>query len=502
MTRIVIIECTSDFLSLACFSNKRNHIVLEFHETIKIQNLIQEEKAWIEEVTIVIRKLLSLNKLKTLPHIILPNEVFHFKSISIPKVHDCNQETITTSHIELTLPGIQNAYFNYHILKSTNTELEVFVMLIKKNWLNLFCNALERQEIYPLSLESKVPLLITTLQKDRTILQQAILLHLESTSIFCLFINDVSYWSRLITFNEEFPICKIEDAFAYFSSKNPGFKPKKIILSGKIPNAEMIIKSLQTKFPLFHITLPPLNERVGLTLSFGLALNKVKKPNCSLNFLPPKIRSSINFKLYKFKLTASFAMLMFSFIPLAYFFYSEKDRYALEVQLLQSVLKPIESNYEKINSKLNDITLLQQAFDNFENILNAQTSWIRFLNHLQECFQKCEFAFIESLEIIQNSNTASLEKELFSYSDLAQGNSQSKILHLQGYFIPPSKSSSQDSPEQIKLLLNRICLFQTIEKVVDINIDASIDQRVQFNFLLKLNNSQENASINLNYYNE
>lgn len=143
MRFVTVIECTKNILWLTVFARDASKVITKHSHCKELQSSPKQFESWIAEVTQALKELAHQQPIKNTAHFILPGFCILNKTINVPNVSKSKQRSVIASHLQLDTPLFEDLHFEYQIINSNLSTMEVGLTLIKKDWLQAFCNAIE-----------------------------------------------------------------------------------------------------------------------------------------------------------------------------------------------------------------------------------------------------------------------------------------------------------------------------------------------------------------------
>ncbi len=152
----LIINCGSTHISAAIISSKFSGKL--FLEDLSFESLdydYSQRDEWQPAIEAALRRLLIKNKFRGDPVLILPSCFFLHKLIRVPVVENSRQNIIVAYEVEQSIPDqYSEIVWDQYVIRKDEVEEEAIIVLVKKEWIDKFCERVCALGLNPLAIRS------------------------------------------------------------------------------------------------------------------------------------------------------------------------------------------------------------------------------------------------------------------------------------------------------------------------------------------------------------
>lgn len=484
---ITIIECKEDLITLSNFI-KKNELISINKQIEKVLECPSNE--WIYYAGIAIKELINKSNSNYPITIILPEFAVLTKSIKVPCVSSSKTKYIIHMHIAQFLGISEKECLGFVVKSSNEIEMEVICSLVKKDWIESFCKAIELVGDKIESIQSPSIHYYNAFNLHFPTSKNILLMVFHGLSISCVFINHESVFFIKLQLNNNDFNPSVKELLEFYKTKNSTNIINEVFISGLSCDSDELIDSLSNYIDIPVKFFSPLSKETNVLGSTGFVYSRWIGSDLFINLMPTSISKRWTFSRSKKAFFICGACIFAACGLLLATIIYQKKHYDNLIQIYQKKIDPLRKAASIINHNEEKIKLYEEGLNVLKSERNSNYSWVNLLNALQSILTKIPEVQIHSLAVVNSKDKDIIEdswKDSMMGTEKMQKWSDSRLLNLSGIVkVDSSNKSSNEIIDDLKYLILQLAKLNFIENTKNFYFDIESYPVVPFSFSLIL----------------
>lgn len=486
---ITIIECTRDLITLSNFTKKGTILAIESELRKPLGEIQDLSNDWINEASQMISELVVDSAVIFPVTIILPGFALLTKIIKVPRVETKRQAEIIKTHVDNLFGTSNEVHLAYYIIALGELELEVVCVLVKKNWIESFCKAMELVQIEVMSIEPPA-IHYYNAYKEQAVNDNIVrlLLVIQNLSACYLFLDKQIRCIYQITIKDISLVDETKGLIDLFEKKYPGKNVQEILVLGQNMDNKDFVDSLEKCIAVQTRQFLPFKSGYLYSIgSVGAAYRKLYGRGMSMDLTPAEVRKIWDFNRSKKAILIAGGLIVGA---LFIFFNSVSKRgvyYEEMVKAYEEKILPMNELVLDIarNEKL--ISFYNEGLRALELYIQSNKSWVHFLNSLQNSLVEVSGVRIHSLKVIEVEPKAQYcwKDELMGVQDKSVF-ANTLVMQISGSFAMEGGQQVDETIDKVRLLMSKLEKIDFIEEAKNLHFDTQKLPIVPFSISLEL----------------
>lgn len=484
---ISILECKEDLITFSKFI-KKNDVISIGEQDERVLECSSSE--WIYDAAIAIKELIKRSKVIFPVVILLPEFALLTKSIKVPHVNAAKASYVIHAHIAQILGISEKECLGFVVRSSNEMEMEVICSLVKKDWIESFCKAIELIGVKIESMQSPVIHYYNAFNLHFPFNSRNVLLIvIHGLSVSCVFFGYEDVVTVKLQMNNNDFNSSIKELLEFYKTKSPGNMPKEVLVSGLSHNSKDLIDSLSNYICLPVKLFAPLSGETSLLGSIGFVYAKWVGKGLFIDLMPSAIGKGWalrrNKKVFLFAGICILATCSYLLITLIY----QGNRYDNLIRAYQGRIVPLREVVSIIDHNEKAIKLYEEGLKTLQLEMQSSHSWINFLNALQSILAKIPGIQIHSLAIVNAERVFedSWSNAMLGTEKVQKLSIEPRLLDLSGVVqIENSNEASNKVIDDLRYLIAQLTKLDFIEDTKTIYFDMGSFPAIPFSVSLIL----------------
>lgn len=489
---ITIIECTYDSIILSNFNKHDAVLSLEYEAKRPLKTVcnVSVPGPWIDEASQVIKELVAEATTIFPVTILLPGFALLTRVLKVPKVAPLKQGDIIQAHLRNRQLLGKEDHLAFDIINVGEWEWDVVCTLIKKKWIESFCEAVE-----PIGLEitSIEPPAIHYYNAFKRVVPNnsinTLLVVIQNLSSYCVFFNQHCTAVHQIKIRD-LPLAEeIKGWINLYKKKHPENCLTQILISGSSIVDEDFAHALEQVVELpVRVFLPLDSGNAHLIGSIGAAHRKLFGCGISADLIPRSIKKIWAFQRSKKAILITGVCIAASLLIFLFNISNRKEYYENKGNALNAKLLPLRERAFAIDRNEKLIAYYNDGLSALESHIASNKSWVHFLNALQNALIAVPSGRIHSLKLVEPEVKVqnSWKTELMGASLRKETLEKTRLIHITGSFLMEENQPANDAIDEIRRLMSEIAKIEFIEETKNLHFDTQNLPTVPFSFSLAL----------------
>lgn len=489
---ITIIECAIDSITLTNFIKKGTALVVEYSAKKlleNIQNAVVPDN-WITQASQVICELKAKAKTHFPVTILLPGFALLTKVLQVPRAAPLRQAEIIQAHVHHLLGTGKEVYLAYDIADWGEFQLTVVCVLVKKNWIESFCHAMEPLRMQIASIEPPVIHYYNAYRrkfsKDD---MPRLLVVIQHSSVSYLFVNRHIESIHQIPIKDTSLVEEVKRLIDLYNKKNPLNIVQEIVISAKNMDNDNFIQAIEKCIELPTRAFKSLNNALSYSIgSEGAAHRKLFGEGLLIDLTPSKLKKIWAFNRSKKAILIAAVCIIASLLIVFNSISNKKMYYAESGKALELKIVPLREWASIIEHNEKLISLHNQGLSALSSYIKSNKSWINFLNSLQDSLVASPGARIHSLKVVELENKPqnTWKNDLMGVHEPEILSKNPRLMQITGSLVANINEPVNNTIDKIEFLMSELAKLEVVSEAKNFHFDTQNLPTVPFSISLVL----------------
>lgn len=465
---ITIIECALDSITLTRFIRKGGALIIEY-EARKLLQYIQSSAVtsdWIPDAAQAICQLVAEAKTISPIRILLPGSALLTKVIQVPRVSPSKQAEIIQTHVHTLLGTAKDTYLAYDVVNVREFELDVVYTLVKKDWIDAFCQAIELIGTKVTSIE---PPAIHYYNAYRSQFSKntspTLFAVIQETSKCYLLINQHLASIHQVLIKSTSIAEEIKELINAYNKKHPEYGVQEVVITGQNADDGEFVDDLRRRIGLPIKTF--LSQ--GTIGSIGAAQNE----GLSIDLTPATQKKAWAFNRNKKAILFAGACIAASLLIVLNSINSKIAYYEERGAAFETKIQPLKEWASIIERNEKTIAYYNEGLRALESI-GSNKSWSHFLNSLQNSLVTVPSARIHSLKIVEPEDKPQnrWEDEFMNIQDTSSTIPKPRLMQITGSWVMNQEAVANDAIDKVKSLMLEFDKLEFVGETTNFHFDT------------------------------